>query len=329
MAGPSGDAAEEEILEFALGKAWMDAGDAERAFSHLSKGNRLKRATLDYDGRAEIEGLATIPSGVRALTEVSVGPGFSSDLPVFVVGMPRSGTTLVEQILASHPDVHGAGELAVFPQVMAAALEAAGLSPPNGETGRIRLDPHARFDPARLGRAYVDRVAPMAAGKPRLVDKLPGNFANAGLISLALPAARIIHCLRDPVDTCLSCYTHRFVGEQPFTYDLVELGQYYRAYSALMDHWRATLPPERFHEVRYEDVVADLEGQARRMVAFCGLDWDPACLRFYETSRSVRTASLNQVRRPLYRSSQGRWRAYEAQLRPLIEALQDRTPPAV
>jgi hypothetical protein len=309
-------------LAFALGKAWMDVGDADRAFAHLSRANRLKRSTFDYDVRAEVRRLGAIPHGVEALTQRSIGPGIASEAPVFVVGMPRSGTTLVEQILASHPDVCGGGELTAFQDATRETLREAGLSP-GAQAGRIRLEAHSRFDPAKLGRAYLGRVAHLAAGKARLVDKLPGHFQNLGLISLALPNARIIHCRRDPADTCLSCYATNFAAPKPFAYDLAELGQYYRAYAALMAHWRRALPPERMLEVRYEDVLEDLEGQARRLVAFCGLEWNPACLRFHETRRPVLTASVNQVRRPLYGSSQGRWRAYETHLRPLLEALRD------
>jgi tetratricopeptide (TPR) repeat protein len=324
LAGKSDDEPEKEIiLEFALGKAWMDVGDADRAFGHLLRANQLKRATFEYDVRAKIRRLAAIPDGIRALKQRLTGPGHPSELPVFIVGMPRSGTTLLEQILASHADVCGGGELSAFQEAMPEVFEEAGLSPGGAQAGRIRVDSRSQFDPARLGRAYLGRVGALAGGKARLVDKMPGNFNNVGLISLALPNARIIHCRRDPADTCLSCYATRFVTDQLFAYDLVELGQYYRAYAALMEHWRATLPPERFLEVRYEDVLQDLEGQTRRLVAFCGLEWDAACLRFFESRRPVLTASVNQVRRPLYDSSQGRWRAYKTHLGPLIKALQD------
>jgi len=305
------------ILGFALGKAWMDVGDADRAFGHLSRANRLKRETFDFDVRGEARRLAAIPNGVELLKQRLTGPGDPSELPIFVVGMPRSGTTLVEQILASHGSVCGGGELTAFQE----AMPEAGLSPRSPQPGGMRVGPPSQFDPSTLGRAYLSRVVPLARGKTRLVDKLPGNFQNAGLISLALPNARIIHCRRDPMDVGLSCYATRFVAAKPFAYDLAELGQYYRAYEALMDHWRVALPAERFLDVRYEDVVADLEGQARRLVAFCGLGWDEACLRFHETRRPVLTASVNQVRRTVYGDSRGRWRAYEAHLRPLIDAL--------
>ena len=172
-----------------------------------------------------------------------------------------------------------------------------------------------------LGQNYLDYIAPLAAGRTRSVDKMPSNFLYCGFIRLILPQSRIIHCRRDPVDTCLSCYTKLFTGEQSFTYDQRELGRYYRSYQAIMAHWRATLPTSHFLEVDYEAVVEDVEGQTRRILDFLGLPWDEACLRFHETRRPVRTASVNQVRQPIYATSVGRWRKHAAQLRPLLEAL--------
>lgn len=305
-------------LEFALGKAWMDAGAPERAFTHLESANRLKRATLAYDLDGEIAGLAEIgrafsPDEMARLD----GAGDQSNLPIFVVGMPRSGTSLIEQILASHPKVHGAGELMTFEERLRQAV---------GRPDAVAALPQwiasaPKEAIAALGAGYLEAVQSLADGAPHLVDKMPGNFQFAGLIALALPNARIIHCRRDPVDTCLSCYSKKFTHGQEFSYDLQELGRYYRAYDALMSRWREVLPPNRFLEVQYEDVVADLEGEIRRLVAFCGLEWDAACLDFHTTRRPVRTASANQVRQPIYRSSVGRWRAYASQLTPLLEAL--------
>jgi hypothetical protein len=161
----------------------------------------------------------------------------------------------------------------------------------------------------------------MAAGKRHVVDKMPANFTRAGMVRLILPDARIIHCRRDPVDTCLSCYTKLFAGEQAFAYDQAELGRFHRAYQALTGRWRETLPASHFLEIDYEAVVDDLEGQARRMLMFLGLPWSDSVLRFHQTERPVRTASSNQVRQPLYRSSVGRWRKHAAELRPLLAAL--------
>jgi len=306
------------LLEFALGKAWMDVGDGERAFAHFDVANRLKRASFAYDADADIAWLAAIAEGLPAqrLSELA-DAGDPSDLPVFVVGMPRSGTTLVEQILASHPQIQGAGELLALEDVIGRDWERDDLA----ETYLRRVSGLSKPELASLGGAYVERVAALSAGRPRLVDKAPGNFRLAGLISLMLPNARIIHCRRDPVDTCLSCYTRNFSGRVRYAFDQGELGRYYRAYEALMAHWRAVLPPERFIEVDYEAVVGDIEPEARRLIAFCGLEWDPACLEFHATRRAVRTISVNQVRRPLYSSSVARWKPYERQLGPLLEAL--------
>jgi hypothetical protein len=225
--------------------------------------------------------------------------------------MPRSGTTLVEQILASHPDIHGAGELQVLPDLVAGLHDFPPLS----------LAPLLPPGLAGLGRAYEDRATASAPKKRRVVDKMPANFPFAGLIHLILPQARIIHCRRDPADTCLSCYTKTFRGTVPFAYDLRELGLYYRRYATLMAHWRALLPPECFIEVFYEDIVENLEQQARRLVAFCGLTWSESCLAFHVTRRQIQTASAHQVIRPIYRASVGRARRYAAHLGPLLSVL--------
>ena len=299
------------LLHFALGKACLDLGESERAFRHLNEGNRMKRATFAYDPEATALWMASIPQVfTSALLEAKAGQGAASDVPVFVLGMPRSGTTLLEQVLASHPDIHGAGEM----RHMQGLVDSLG-SFPDSAAG---LTPEQL---AAMGAAYLGRVAPLAQGRRHVVDKMPSNFLYAGLIRLILPDARIIHCRRDPVDTCLSCYTKLFTSEQAFSYDLAELGGFHSAYQALMAHWRAALPASHFLDVDYEAVVADLEAEARRILGFLGLPWDDACLRFHETERPVRTASVNQVRQPVYRSSAGRWRAHAAQLGPLLAAL--------
>jgi len=303
---------EAQTLHFALGKAYLDVGDSGRAFAHLDAGNRMKRAQLAYDADANHARAAAIAAAFSAETFTRfAGAGSPAATPIFVVGMPRSGTTLIEQILASHPTILGAGELHVLPHIVAAI---GGL--PDG-LGALTPD-----DLAGLGDDYLAQAGEPPAGKTRVVDKLPGNFVNAGLIRLILPEARIIHVRRDAVDTCLSCYSKAFkAANLPYTYDQTELGLFYRDYEALMAHWRATLPATHFLEVEYEAVVDDLEAQARRMIAFLGLTWDPACLEFHRTKRPVRTASVNQVRKPIYRGSVGRWRQHAAYLGPLLKAL--------
>ena len=199
-----------------------------------------------------------------------------------------------------------------MPQIVA---QAGGLSE---AVQRLTADALARF-----GDDYLARTGAPANGKSRVVDKLPGNFANLGFIRLILPRAQIVHVRRDPVDTCLSCYTKSFSGSAlPYTYDQTELGMFYRDYRTLMAHWRATLPASHFLEVDYEAVVDDLEGQARRIIGFLGLDWEPGCLEFYRNPRLVHTASLDQVRQPIYRNAVGRWRRHADGLRPLLEALE-------
>lgn len=287
-AGPSHEDA--AYLHFALAKAYGDLGDTDRSFGHLLAGNALKRAAVRYDETAALAELARRPA-----------PAASSDnaaAPIFIVGMPRSGSTLLEQILAGHPDVLAAGEIPAFDQALA-------------ESGG---------DPARLAAAYLARL-PQAPGKTRVTDKMPGNFRHIGLIHAAFPHARIIHARRDPVDTCVSCFSKLFSEGQEFTYDLAELGRYYKAYAGLMNHWRAVLPASALLEVAYEDVTADLEAHAKRLIAFCDLPWDARCLDFQNTARPVATASAVQVRQPLYRDAVGRGRRHMARLGPLLEAL--------
>jgi len=298
-------------IHFALAKAYLDAGDSERAFIHLGEGNRMKRGTFSYDADETsrwMRGFTKIFS--PALAKKFKGAGCDSAMPIFVVGIPRSGTTLVEQILASHPDVHGAGELSVLQRL----TDSIGDYP----AGAARLGPD---DFARLGQEYLAQVAPKAEGRRHVVDKLPANFLHIGLIRLILPNARIVHCRRDPVDTCLSCYTKLFSAEQVFAYNLTELGRFHRSYQEQVAHWRKVVPSDRFIDVDYEAVVDDLEGQARRLVEFLGLPWNESCVRFHENKRVVRTASVNQVRQPIYKTSAGRWRKHAAQLGPLLEAL--------
>lgn len=305
---PPADQAE---LHFALGKVYAGLEQWEVSFRHLLAGNAIKRREIAYDEAASLGSLARIQQVFTAeLLQRRREAGDPSDVPVFIVGMPRSGTTLVEQILASHPAVFGAGErveiiraaetLDEFPAAVASASDAT-----------LR----------RLGTDYVATLTALAPGATRITDKMPVNFAYIGLIRLMLPNARIIHVRRDPIDTCLSCFSTMFATGQPHTWELAELGRYYRAYAALMQHWRDVLPPDAMLEVDYEDVVADLEREARRLVAYCGLAWDTACLRFHATERPIRTASATQVRHPVYRTSVGRARAYGDLLRPLIDAL--------
>ena len=306
------------FIHFALAKALDDCGDYLHAFEYLRKGNDLKRKQVPYDEPAVAGDFRRITTVFdRELLNRFPGAGDPSSAPIFVLGMPRSGTTLVEQILASHPQVHGAGELTDLEKAARAVI---------GETCQPLPFPDCvpALDGAtlrRIGETYLSRLPVPGDGRVRIVDKLPGNFLNIGLIRMILPNARIIHTVRDPIDTCVSCYSKLFAAGQYFSYDMRELARYYLRYSDLMTHWKSVLPPEAMLDVAYEDVVDDLEGQARRLIEYCGLPWDERCLSFHKTERRVRTASAVQVRQPLFRSSLQRWRKYEAGIGPLLEEL--------
>ncbi len=304
-------------LHFALGKALADLGEPGRAFDHYLAGNTLKRSRIDYDEGATLRELELIPAMFTApVLRARQGLGHPSPVPVFIVGMPRSGTTLIEQILASHPQVFGGGEMMELNTAVAGLARSDAIAPRYPE-GVAQLSGEDLY---RLGAEYLERVCRLAPQAERITDKMPANFRFVGLIHLALPNARIIHVRRDPVDTCLSCFTRLFAHDQPHTYELGELGRYYRAYAAVMAHWRTVLPPGVMLEVEYEALVADTEAETRRMLAHCDLPWDEACLAFYRNGRQVRTASASQVRRPIYRGAIGRWQPYRDRLEPLLRA---------
>lgn len=306
-------------LHFALGKCHDDMGNYEAAFSHFLEGNRLKRTMLDYDFDRSAQIFASIMCNFDAAAIGKLqGGGDPSCLPIFVLGMPRSGTTLTEQIIASHPDVHGAGEL---PDLMAIAKRDAG--------GAVFQNNLRSFDPAWLtawGAEYVAGLQRRAPIMGRITDKMPENFLAVGLIHVMLPNAKIIHVNRNPVDTCVSCFFQLFREKQEFTYDLAELGRYYSGYACLMEHWRKVLPEGAFLDVQYEDIVSDQEEQSRRIIEYCGLEWNDVCLDFHRNKRAVRTASMAQVRQPMYKSSVERWRHYEKYLKPLLDALGELAP---
>jgi tetratricopeptide (TPR) repeat protein len=305
-------------LDFALAKAYADLKDHARSFKHLLAGNAAKRATLKFDETAALAFFDRIKEVFTpALIEAKSGAGNLSPMPIFVIGMPRSGTTLVEQILASHPMVHGAGELKTLNDVVNTLQDGAG-----NPLAFPEIVPALDGDALRqIGARYLAEVRKLAPNGERVTDKMPSNYYFAGLIHLALPNAKIVHCVRDSVDTCVSCFSKLFTGEQIHTYDLAELGRYYKRYEQLMAHWRRVLPNERMLDVQYEEVVADLETQARRILEHCGLPWNERCLSFHRTDRPVRTASATQVRQPIYNSAVGRWKVYEKDLGPLLAAL--------
>jgi tetratricopeptide (TPR) repeat protein len=310
--------AEASMLQFTLGKVCDDRGEYPQAFEYYLQANRLKRASLEYDEsrqRAFFQNF--IQHFSAAFISKHIGNGVDDELPVFIIGMSRSGTTLVEQILASHPQAHGAGELHLLRRCLRVELGAT-------DSDDVLPERLAGLDRAgfrRIGERYCAEITQLAPDAVRITDKLPGNMALVGFIHIAFPRARIVHCVRDPLDTCVSCFSKLFTTGHAFSYELGELGRFYRLYEQLMRHWQTVLPAGRMLEVRYENVVSDLESQARRMVEFCGLPWDDACLRFHDHRRTVKTASLAQVRQPIYASSVGRWRHYTQYLEPLKQAL--------
>jgi tetratricopeptide (TPR) repeat protein len=318
--------AERGLLHMALGKAYEDLGRYDEAFASYLSGNRLKRALVPYDEAAVAARFASLRRVFTPeLLAQRAGQGAPSPLPVFIIGFPRSGTTLVEQILASHPQVHGAGELSDLDHLATAlrARRAPALAYPDYLPS---LRPEELLV---LAQSYVDRLRQRAPAALRITDKLPENYMHVGLIRIALPGARIVHVGRNALDACFSCFAINFFSALAYTCDLSELGRQYRRYAELMAHWRSLLPPDAMLELQYEALIDDPEGQSRRLLDFCGLEWDARCLRFHETERAVRTASVNQVRQPLYRSSLERWRRFEKHLGPLIESLGAAAAPSI
>lgn len=304
----SGDlnAHEQALMHFALGKAYDDLARWEPAMRHFDAGNRLEQAGMRFDRAgfaAGIDRLIALFTAERLAGAPARGDpatGDQAELPVLILGMPRSGTTLAEQIIASHPEAAGAGELRFWNERSAEMITAP--------------HPEALWPAATAYLSELRRRAQVTEGggaPRRITDKMPFNFLWAGLIHLALPRARIVHCRRDPVDTCLSIYFTRFATRQEFAYDRGDLVFYYRQYQRIMQHWRAVLPPERLFELDYAELVREPEATTRRLIAFTGLQWADACLHPEANRRVVRTASMWQARQPVYRSSLARWRNYE------------------
>lgn len=307
-----------EYLHFSLGKGYEDIGEWSAAFEQFTRGCQLKRSRIHYssDEQAQFTQRITKHFTKDTIERLRRSANFSA-LPIFVLGMPRSGTTLIEQILASHPQVHGAGELNNLSIITHRTVENATGTHSYPEN-MIYLTP---TECRAMADEYLACLQSHAPSATRITDKMPGNFVAIGFIHALFPHAKIIHVERNPIDTCLSCYTKLFRNGQFFSYDLAELGHFYIHYQRIMAHWRHVLPSNAWLDVRYENVISDLEFEARQLIAYCELEWDPICLDFHTMKRQVRTASLTQVRKPIYTSSVERWRRLEHELAPLINVL--------
>jgi tetratricopeptide (TPR) repeat protein len=315
--------AEERMrFSFALGKALEDTGRYDEAFKAYETGNRIKRQSLTYNEGGLLRNTEKIIKGYDKKTAKShARAGCMDPTPIFILGMPRSGTTLTEQILSSHSAVTGAGEVSDFSDAL---QEISGHS---AETDYMPWLATADDETlTRLGENYIARLRARAPGARHITDKMPGNYYYIGLIRKVLPQAKIIHTVRDAMDTCLSNYARLFNETMPFAYDLAELGRYHQNYSRLMAHWRKVLPKNAILDVAYEDMIADQEGQTRRLLKHCGLGWEESCLAFHKNDRLVKTASIAQVRRPIYTSSVARWQKFGDNLAPLRKALDDKLP---
>lgn len=306
-------------LRHALAKELEDLGDYPRAFSHLAAGKARKRRTLDYSIADDEALFATLERVFDAQRCAAPPAGCQSREPIFVVGLPRSGTTLVERILSAHSAVQSVGELQNF----GVALKRAAATPSNRVLDPETIERGASCDLAAVGQRYVDSTRPLTGETPHFVDKLPLNFFYIGFIHFALPNAKIVCLRRHPLDSCLSLYRQLFAvafSYYNFTYDLEDIGRYYVAFDRLMAHWRRVLPGKVL-EVSYESLVAEQEKTTRALLDFCGLPWEAQCLDFHTNAAAIATASSVQVRAPLYQTAVGRWRRYTRELEPLIAQL--------
>ncbi len=315
-------------IHYALAKEHEDLGHFSESFSALTSGARTRRQNMKYSLSGDLDTLESIITHFDSeLMRQQHQPnqtdsGYSDDAPIFILGLPRTGSTLVERIVSSHSQVNNAGELNNFALAMMTECKKLTEQAPRSRSELVALSKAIDF--TALGQAYIDSVRPIielnGEGK-RFIDKLPLNSLYVGLIHLALPDAKIIHVKRHPMDTCYAIYKQLFTSGYPFSYDLNELGQYYIAHQRLMCHWQELLPGV-MHAVSYEDVLADLPGQARGLIDYCGLEWQEACVDFQHNRQASTTASASQVRQGLYKTSKGRWRSFATELASLREQLE-------
>lgn len=296
---------------FALGKALDHSQQFKRAFEAYAAGNDLQNQLQPWDATKLKEIVSQLPSVFNQLSRAE--NYLDKRCPIFIVGMPRAGTTLIEQILSSHHNIYGAGELSILDDVIQEACRAANLR---------FIDWASQLSDSAclaLGQEYLQRTWRLAPDKDFIVDKMPGNCFYIGMIYRMLPNAKIIHAIRDPMDSCFSCYTHLFKSSMDFAYDQTSLGIYYSLYAQAMQHWHAVLPANTMFNLAYEDMVTNHEVLSKALIDYIGLTWDPNCLNFHENTRLVKTASLSQVRKPIYKTSVQRWRNFTNELAPLMK----------
>lgn len=302
---------------YALAKEYEDLQLYEKSFQALERGARACRSTLKYDSRDELSSLRAVRQAFTPEAFLSLGPGFEAEGPIFIVGMPRTGTTLLERLLSSHSQVSSVGEFTVFPSLLAELVNERLTGAAKGEQAS---DASLRIDFRELGRRYTAAARQLSGGRPYFVDKLPFNFLYCGYILAALPNAKLIHLMRDPLDTCYAVYKTLFFNAYYYSYDLDELADYFVGYREQMNHWHQVMPG-RILDVQYEELVHDPEAQARRVLAWCGLPWEDAVLAYHEHDRPSTTASAMQVRKPVYTDSIGSWRRSASGLRPIHDRL--------
>jgi tetratricopeptide (TPR) repeat protein len=316
LAGPDRSPKQLVSVCYALAKELEDTGDYSESFSYLRRGADLRRQHLRYEVQRDLETMASIREVYSREVFTEGRNGYVSASPIFVIGMPRTGTTLVERMLGSHPVVQAAGELNNFAvELVKLARELAGEQKPSGPE-LVHLSRNIDF--ASLGQAYLDSTKAFVSDKPHFVDKMPLNFLYAGLIHLALPKAKIIHLERNAMDTCYAVYKTLFENAYPYSYDLGELGRYFVAYSRLMDHWHDMMPGV-IHRIHYEDLVTRYRSVVEATLEYCNLSWQEQCLHSHDSGGYSATASAAQVRAPVHSESVGRWKKYEKELQPLAD----------
>ena len=304
---------------FGLSKELEDLGESEKSFHFLKVGAETRRGYMKYEPQEDLDTMTVIRETYDAEIFKKGIEGDDNPEPIFIIGMPRTGTTLVERILSSHTQVHSAGELTNFTAKMMEQAKVLVNSRNISKKELVALT--TRLDFRKLGKEYVESTRQFTGTTAHFIDKLPLNYLYAGLIHLALPNAKIINLKRNPMDACYAIYKQLFVDGYPFSYELEELGNYYLAYHRLMEHWHEVMPGV-IHTVEYEKLVDDVETESRALLEYCGLEWQEACLRFYENKQASATASSAQVRQPVYRTSVAKWKRYEKQLAPLISLLE-------